>query len=135
MQLAEQECPSIPIHHANWQIRVLRAKLIYEEFQEFLKATNVTQAPDTSLSDTKFFAHGTEIDPVETADALADLLYVVYGAAVAYGTNIDQVFGAVHNSNMEKFGPGSGKNVDGKWLKPPGWTPPDIKAILDAQGM
>jgi len=31
-------------------------------------------------------------DLVETADALADILYVVYGAAAAFGMDIDELF-------------------------------------------
>lgn len=39
----------------------------------------------------------------ETVDALADILYVVYGAFNAYGINGDKAFDLVHQSNMTKL--------------------------------
>ena len=40
---------------------------------------------------------------VEVIDALADILYVVYGMGVALGINLDQAFKIVHESNMSKL--------------------------------
>ena len=42
-------------------------------------------------------------DMVETTDALADILYVVYGAASSFGIDIDKAFDIVHKSNMSKL--------------------------------
>ena len=39
----------------------------------------------------------------EVRDALADILYVVYGTAVAFGINADRDFAVVHDSNMSKL--------------------------------
>jgi predicted HAD superfamily Cof-like phosphohydrolase len=39
----------------------------------------------------------------EIRDALADILYVVYGTAIAFGINADSDFAIVHNSNMSKL--------------------------------
>lgn len=44
-----------------------------------------------------------EDDLVETADALGDILYVVYGMCYRFGINADAVFNEVHRSNMTKF--------------------------------
>lgn len=43
-------------------------------------------------------------DIVETADAICDLLYVVYGAANEFGLNdkLEALFNEVHRSNMSK---------------------------------
>ena len=41
-------------------------------------------------------------DRVEIADALSDILYVVYGAGLALGYNLDETFDLVHKSNMTK---------------------------------
>ncbi len=41
-------------------------------------------------------------DFVEIADALTDILYVVYGAGHVYGINLDETFAEVHRSNMTK---------------------------------
>lgn len=42
-------------------------------------------------------------DFTETRDALADILYVVYGAAARFGINADIDFDIVHRSNMSKL--------------------------------
>ncbi len=42
-------------------------------------------------------------DYVETADALSDILYVVYGMGASIGINLDKTFDLVHNSNMSKL--------------------------------
>lgn len=39
----------------------------------------------------------------ETVDALADILYVVYGAGIAFGIDMDAAFELVHQSNMSKL--------------------------------
>ncbi len=93
--------------------RALRQSLIREEFEEFVRASEAD-------------------DLVGVADALADLLYVVYGAAVTYGIDIRPVFAEVHRSNMAKVG--GRKNAVGKLLKPEGWQPPQLEPILRAQG-
>ena len=61
----------------------LRVKLIEEEFNELKQAI-----VDKNLK--------------EVADALTDILYVVYGAGHAFGINLDKTFEAVHESNMTK---------------------------------
>lgn len=90
----------------------LRYSLIAEELREY----------DTAL------AKG---DIVEIADALADLAYVVYGAALTHGIDLDAVLREVHRSNMAKLHNGTViKREDGKVLKPEGWQPPNIEAVL-----
>jgi len=72
-------------------------------------------------------------DLVEIADAMADSVYVIIGAALEYGIPLDHVWAAVQDANMAKVDPVTGKvwrREDGKVLKPPGWTPPDIRGAL-----
>jgi predicted HAD superfamily Cof-like phosphohydrolase len=71
-------------------------------------------------------------DLVEVADALADLLYVVYGAGAAFGINLDACFHEVHSSNMSKLGE-DGKPIyreDGKVMKGPNFREPALRDIL-----
>ncbi len=42
-------------------------------------------------------------DYVETADALADILYVVYGMGCRIGLDMDKIFEIVHENNMSKL--------------------------------
>ena len=39
----------------------------------------------------------------EVVDALADILYVVYGAGDSFGVNLDDAYQIVHSSNMTKL--------------------------------
>lgn len=66
------------------------------------------------------------------ADGLCDLIYVALGTAVACGIDLAPIFEEVHRANMAKTG--GGMREDGKILKPPGWTPPDVEGLLRAQG-
>jgi len=70
---------------------------------------------------------------VEIADALTDLLYVVYGAGHAFGIDLDDCFKEVHKSNLSKLGPDLRpiKREDGKVLKPDTFFPPDLKTVLN----
>ncbi len=73
-------------------------------------------------------------DMTMIADALADLLYVVYGTAVSYGIDIEPVFQEVHRSNMSKGDPEIVRASNGKILKSRNWTPPDLEPILKFKG-
>lgn len=93
--------------------RELRKRLLEEEHDEYLlgEATN---------------------DIVEIADGLADMLYIIAGTALEYGIPLEAVFNEVHRSNMSKLGL-DGKPMireDGKVLKGPNYTPPDIEGII-----
>ena len=72
-------------------------------------------------------------DMVEVADALTDLLYVVYGAGHAFGIDLDDCFKEVHKSNLSTLGPDFRpiKREDGKVLKPDTYFPPDLKTVLN----
>ena len=72
---------------------------------------------------------------VDVADALTDLLYVIYGAGHSFGINLDKCFEEVHNSNMSKLG-NDGKPIyreDGKILKGKNFREPNLKEVLNEQ--
>lgn len=62
------------------------------------------------------------------ADALGDLLYVVFGAAVTFGIDMGPIFDEIHRSNMTKIG--GPVRPDGKRLKPATYEPPNLKPLL-----
>ena len=70
---------------------------------------------------------------VAIADALADLLYVVYGAAVTYGIDLAPVFREIHRSNMSKGDPEVVCRPDGKVLKGPDYSPPRVQEVVESQ--
>lgn len=69
------------------------------------------------------------------AQELADCVYVLYGTALTYGIGLDTVLAAVHAANMTKLFPdGTPHHVDGKVVKGPNYTKPDIAVVLARQG-
>ena len=69
---------------------------------------------------------------LEIADALTDLLYVVYGAGHAFGIDLDDCFHEVHSSNMTKLG-ADGRPLyreDGKVMKGPNYREPDLTKFV-----
>lgn len=109
---------------------LLRCRLIDEEFKEFYAAAGYHYDND------EFQATGNPPDMVKMVDGLIDLLYVTYGTLVEMGCDPEMLADEVHRSNMAKLGP-DGKplaRTDGKALKPPGWTPPDIEGVLEKMG-
>ncbi len=72
-------------------------------------------------------------DLIEVADAIADLLYVAYGTAVACGIDIGPIFAEVHRSNMTKDA-GAQPGADGKVVKGAQFQPPVLGPLLRAQG-
>jgi len=68
-------------------------------------------------------------DMVETYDALNDLLYVVIGAAVACGMELQPGWLEVCRSNDTKVVDGF-KDAAGKWRKGPSYEAPKLGPIL-----
>ena len=69
---------------------------------------------------------------LEIADALTDILYVVYGAGHAFGIDLDECFNEVHRSNMTKLG-ADGRPLyreDGKVMKGPNYEDPNLEQFL-----
>lgn len=82
------------------------------------------------------FKHALEArDMIGVADAIGDILVVVLGAAAAFGIDADAIYAEIHRSNMSKLG-ADGKPIyraDGKIMKGPNYSPPDIKSVLENQ--
>jgi predicted HAD superfamily Cof-like phosphohydrolase len=111
MRAAEQDVNTTPVWPED-NVRLLRYKLIDEESTELHEAM-------------------VNEDIVEIADALTDLLYVVYGAGHTYGIDLNRCFAEVHRSNMSKFVDGKRiKNAEGKVMKPDTYSPPDLSFLL-----
>ena len=96
----------------------LRIDLIREEFKEFEDAMN---APIR--------------DFIGAVDALGDMVYVIYGMAIEMGINLDLIIEEIHRSNMSKLDENSDPiyREDGKVLKGPLYSPPDLRKVLNEQ--
>ena len=71
---------------------------------------------------------------IAVADALGDLLVVVYGTACAFGINMDPISDEIHRSNMTKFIGGVKKTAAGKYLKGDHYSAPNLAPLLATQG-
>ena len=121
----------------------LRVKLVGEEFCEMLDAVFGDTAFEAGHIDairgsvSRLAQLGNiNVDLVELVDAWGDIDYVVEGSRLAFGVVGQPIADEIQRSNMAKLGP-DGKPIireDGKRLKPPGWTPPDIEGELRKQG-
>ena len=93
----------------------LRYELMKEENEEYLEAT---------LNN----------DIVEVADALGDMLYVLCGTMIEHGMQnlMEEVFEEIHRSNMSKLDENGNPiyREDGKVIKGPNFSKPDIEKIL-----
>ena len=115
-----------PIAPAPERVR-LRAKLIDEECQEVLSAMFADWRRDREIDQSRV-----EVDMLGVADGLADLIYVVIGAALEFGIPLERVWEEVQDANMRKVAADGRirRRSDGKLLKPDDWQPPDIKTAV-----
>ncbi len=96
----------------------LRHRLMAEENEEYLEAAEAG-------------------DLVEVADALGDMLYILCGTILQHGMQdvIEAVFREIQRSNMSKLG-ADGQPIyreDGKVMKGPNFTPPDLSFVTESQ--
>lgn len=95
---------------------ILRYKMLLEEVQEYLDS---------------LFPF---VDKVERADALGDILYIVFGAVIDAGLEdkIEAIFDEIHKSNLSKLEDGKVlRREDGKILKSSTYFKPNISKILN----
>ena len=108
-----QEKPTVAITDDRKQ---LRFELMKEENEEYLEAAKNN-------------------DLVEVADALGDMLYILCGTIIEHGMQdkIEEVFNEIQRSNMSKLGENGNPiyREDGKVLKGPNYSKPNIKEILE----
>jgi predicted HAD superfamily Cof-like phosphohydrolase len=103
----------------------LRALLIAEEFgetmDEFHKIEKAMRA---------YGQQPTLEEKAKLAKELADLEYVIRGAARIFNFPQDAVLAEVHASNMSKFTAGVHRREDGKLEKGPAYVEADVEAVL-----
>ena len=119
----------------------------FEKVGDFMEAFGqevlfVPTMPDTNLAALRLDLIQEEVQELrdglgkrsilEVADALTEILYVVYGAGHAFGIDLDDCFNEVHSSNMTKLG-ADGRPLyrdDGKVMKGPNYREPDLTPFV-----
>jgi predicted HAD superfamily Cof-like phosphohydrolase len=111
--LPRQPHPSVDVDESLVELRI---RLLEEEAGEFARAARAG-------------------DLIALADALGDIVYVVYGTAVTYGLDLDAVVAEVHRANMSKLD-ATGRPIlrdDGKVLKSDRYRPPNVARVIYEQ--
>lgn len=137
MRLANHARPERPTVPDDKTVR-FRLRLVAQEFVELLAATVDTGVDlrDVGEAIRRVVDYAPiDVDMVDAIDALLDIDYVSESFKLALGANSHPLFAEVHRANLEKFrGERRVDPKDGKILKPPGWSPPDIEGELRKQG-
>lgn len=139
MKLAGQEVPKTPTI-PDAKTRELRAMLILEEALETVAALGFGACVHWEQHSDETPKHDITLDElakpdiVEVVDGCCDISVVTMGTLLSFGVSDRKFLEEVDRSNMRKFGPGSYRREDGKWMKPPLWEAPDILTLLKEQG-
>lgn len=118
--------PKIQYNMALWQ-RLIQEEVVNELFKILNKIRSIPYS-------------GNPIDDITLiSDGIIDGKYVLDGLGNCLGLPLDKIFEEIHRTNMAKTvlrADGTRyvlRRADGKILKPDGWTPPDIKSILQKE--
>jgi len=126
MDAVGQEVPESP-KLLDYETAKLRYNLIKEELHEFAEATGLILDKYGNVcgfdSDKR--------DLIATIDSEVDLLYVVYGSAVAGGVDLCEFWDCVNENNRTKIIDGYADN-NGKWQKGPNYQKVDLKSVYEA---
>ena len=132
MQACNQNTPDKPIQELELSEARLRVALIAEELGELALGLGLNVEIQMNTFERDDNIH--KFDRVEVLDALADLCYVVFGAAVAVGQHdiLPEAFSRVNFSNMTKVVHGKCvKDATGKVMKPAGYMPPQLELCFE----
>ena len=148
MKAINQSTPNVPMIPDLDTIK-LRIALIQEELDELREACGMTKriwpaaiedimatVGDLYENEEDFTNEWsdpelTKVNLVEVLDAFTDLLVVVQGGGVSFGLDLDKGFEEVQRSNDTKIIDGFARESDGKWMKGPSYTPPNLQPVLD----
>ncbi len=110
-----------------------RLQLIWEEFLEVIEAGDhfINWDHEKSRPYLCWLGAG-EMDDAHFLKELADLDYVNAGTAEVFKWDFEEACKRVHASNMSKLWPDGLVHYreDGKVLKPPTYTPPDLEDLV-----
>jgi len=144
-EAAGSKTPAVPELMTKEEV-IFLVKMVMSEMQEIVDT--VTDSADQSLElmrnclgvdqskhDNK---NKSKLELIaEQADGAVDSWIYLLNSFCRKGVDLSKVFDIVHEANMAKRDPATGKFIlresDGKIMKPPGWTAPDITAEIKRQ--
>jgi predicted HAD superfamily Cof-like phosphohydrolase len=135
------KCPTQPQPMNKAEVTFV-IKMVLSELVELAQTVTETDTEAIELVEssvkTDLSQHERTTNPDELAahqgDAAVDAMYYMYNCFAKKGINLSKMFQVVHQANMNKRDPTTGKFIrresDGKVLKPPGWQAPDVLAEI-----
>ena len=140
-----KECPQYPVAMQKDSV-VFLIKMVISELDELMCTVSQNKDEKDKLmleafqarDECKDFDHEYQVKKIAAqADAMVDAWYYMLNASAKHGMNLSDLFKVVHQANMNKRDPKTGKFVrrasDGKIVKPEGWMPPDIEKEIQRQ--
>lgn len=139
------KCPDHPIVMDKEAVKFV-VRMVISELDELV--CTVTNNEDesrkfmlecvTSIDKCNNYEYVTDLDKVSAqADSMVDAWYYMLNYAAKHGMNLSRLFDVVHEANMAKRDPKTGKfirrELDGKVIKPEGWQPPDVEGEMKKQ--
>lgn len=110
----------------------LHASLAIEELTETVRALGaggpLLSILESALIVSKLDEFAGPQDLVEIADGCTDQIYIAHGTLLEFGLPGAELFAEVHRSNMTKRP--DDKRPDGKIIKGPNYSPPDLALVL-----
>jgi len=138
------EIPKEPVKMNVEQVHFI-TKMIIDELKELLATVETPEEYNKFLKETVETTKDVIRNPSEMSeneiigeqhDAFVDIYYYSLNCASKNGVNLSSIFKLVHDANMAKRDPESGrflKREDGKIIKPVGWVEPDITQEIERQ--
>ncbi|MEX3764441.1 hypothetical protein [Paraburkholderia phenoliruptrix] len=140
-QMAFMDACGQSIDRPNKEQTELYLRLMIEELGETLVAANPSGAGEIRsliAGLTALAVLSSQTDRVELFDGLIDVIVTTAGAGISAGLPMSAGWQEVMRSNHAKIDPDTGavrRRGDGKILKPDGWTPPNLAALLEPHAL
>jgi len=135
---AGQPCPDKPELMTANEVKFISKMVIDELLELFSTVLHPNQAKAAMIDMIKNAKHVDKmvVSPnrqheliAEQGDAFVDIWYYSLNAMAKKGVNLSKIFELVHDANMAKRDPQTGKFLkrnDGKIIKPQGWRAPNV---------
>lgn len=142
-----KQCPTTP-QEMTYDDVLFIVRMVFSEMCELIcTVTNNEQERDEllhkaleSIDQCTNFTYSNKNELIAAQnDALVDSWYYSLNTAAKHGVNLSSIFNLVHQANMDKRDPVTGKFIkresDGKIIKPPGWKSPNIEEEIKRQSI
>lgn len=139
------KCPDTP-HKMTRDTVLFIIRMVMSELDELAatvtsnhnECNNLMKEALNNIDKCKNYQYHNDVEIIAAqADSMVDAWYYMLNIASKHGINLSKLFDIIHEANMNKRDPKSGKFIrresDGKVIKPEGWKSPDIEGEIKKQ--